>query len=53
MGYERVEFKIAAAVSRHNSDRDIAHDLLWAEVIEKIEKIINDPKYADIAILSL
>lgn len=49
MGYERTELTITASVSRHNSDRDIAHDLLWALLVERIEALIESPEFADIS----
>jgi hypothetical protein len=52
MGYEHVEFKIVASVSRHNSDKDKKHDELWAEVIKRVEEIMNDPKYDEIQVMS-
>jgi hypothetical protein len=52
MGFERVEFVVAANLSRHNSDRDDRHDKLWDEVTKRIEEIINDPKYIEINLMS-
>lgn len=49
MGYDRKEYTFCARVSRHNSPQDEEHDALWEEMIQRIEKILNDPKYLPIA----
>lgn len=48
MGYDIVDYRITASVSRHNSDQDEEHDALWEEVKKRIQEIIDDPKYAPI-----
>ena len=48
MGYDYKEYTVCAHVSRHNSPKDEEHDALWAEMIERIKKIVNDPKYQPI-----
>jgi hypothetical protein len=51
MGYEQMSLVISATVSRHNSDRDKRHDELWQEVKDRIDEIIEDPKYAEIILM--
>lgn len=52
MGYELVDFKVIASLSRHNSDKDKEHDRLWEDATKRIEEIINDPKYKPIGLIS-
>ena len=48
MGYESVQIRVYAAVSRHNSPRDVEHDQLWAEVAARIRAVVEDEKYRPI-----
>lgn len=48
VGYHINTLTVIASVSRHNSERDRLHDELWDELVERIEALCNDPKYADI-----
>lgn len=49
MGYERAELTITARLSRHNSERDAAHDELWDTLVKDIEALIESPEFADIS----
>lgn len=48
MGRESVELKVVASVSRHNSPKDDEHDALWAELHDRIQAIVEEPKYEPI-----
>jgi hypothetical protein len=50
MGSERAQMSITALLSRHNSDRDIEDNRLWAELVGRVKAIAADPRYAEIMV---
>lgn len=48
MGYDARRLEIVAHVSRHNSPKDDRHDELWEDLMERIQAIVDDPKYQEI-----
>lgn len=46
MGYDQAQFELTAMVSRHNSRNDQIDNLLYEDMIERIENIVKDPQYA-------
>jgi hypothetical protein len=48
MGYDAVDVKIYACLSRHNSPKDAEHDALWEEVKKIIQCMVDDPRYRPI-----
>lgn len=48
MGFELATWRVSATLSRHNSARDDEHDALWADMIARLQAIINEPKYEPI-----
>lgn len=48
MGYEVMTLEITGIVSRHNSAQDRADDWLWADLVERIRTIAEEPKYQEI-----
>lgn len=48
MGYEQKKIEIWASVSRHNSDRDVQDNRLWADLAARVRAIVSDPLYASI-----
>lgn len=49
MGYEFVSAIVAASVSRHNSPRDTGEDKLWAELVARLRRIVEEPRYREIS----
>lgn len=39
---------ISATVSRHNSEKDVEHDALWADLSDRVRSIVEEPKYESI-----
>ena len=48
MGYERVEIKITARLSRHNTDWDKKDNKLWEELCAEIKDLTYSSRYARI-----
>jgi hypothetical protein len=48
MGYDRVELKITARLSRHNSEEDRVDDERWRDLIKKVTDLVYGAKYARI-----
>lgn len=48
MGFERVTGNFTAELSRHNSLKDIRHDDLWRDFIDKVKMLAGNPKYREI-----
>ena len=48
MGRERQYWSVGWTVSRHNSDDDIEHDRLADDMQQRLEAVINDPRYRPI-----
>lgn len=45
MGYEHMQLRVIASVSRHNSLRDAEHDALWDDLCARVQAIVKDPIY--------
>jgi hypothetical protein len=52
VGYDSKAFRVWATVSRHNSERDAAHDALWAEVRARVREIVAEPRYGQILLMA-
>lgn len=50
MGYESVELRVFARLSRHNSERDDADDQTWAAFTAVVREVASRPEFADIEI---
>ncbi len=48
MGRESIALTISVTVSRHNDERDIRDDRLAQELMEEIETLCRQEKYAPI-----
>jgi dihydroneopterin aldolase len=48
MGFYGPRLEIAARLSRHNSRRDLLHNLLYEDMVERIREVVEDPQYASI-----
>jgi hypothetical protein len=44
MGRERVEIKVTASLSRHNSDQDDEDDVDWMELVRQLEQVCQNFK---------
>lgn len=51
MGWERKEIQICGHVSRHNSPKDDRDDALWADLVRRVNEIVNDPHYEPLNVL--
>lgn len=40
--------EVHASVSRHNSEQDVTDDALVEELRERIQQIVDEPKYKEI-----
>jgi hypothetical protein len=45
MGYERVQGRFSALLSRHNSARDREDDALWNEFVQRVRELAGEDKY--------
>lgn len=43
MGTENRRLEIVAVVSRHNSPRDLVHDIIWEQFTKEIQRVIDGP----------
>lgn len=48
MGYNLVSGRFSATLSNHNSPKDVRHEALWLDFLDKIKGISNNPKYKEI-----
>ena len=49
MGKDCVEFRVAAMLSRHNSEQDRIDNALWEELQKRVQAICMEHRYASIA----
>lgn len=45
MGREGKAVTVIATVSRHNSEQDEEHDLLWDQLVSAIKGVVAHPAY--------
>jgi hypothetical protein len=48
MGWQVEEWRVAVRLDAHGGDKERAHDALWKQMWADLERVKNDPKYADL-----